>query len=343
VQAEHVGSRRDAIRIRLQQLALHAFTGPSEDEFRRGIAEGRALLAELTDLDDDVGLAQGWTVVEYLHVYIGEMADHAEAQARSFFHAERAGRLREQIQAGGDQPCATIRGPCTAEAMKAQAELMRQSANPIINTGGIALSAAAAAFLGDVPAYRSAESEWRLAIEAGGLEWSGADQALAGLALVLLLTDAPEAAEAMARQGLDVMERLGDVWVVNDWCWLLPLALAKQGRMDEASVLADAFAERYTGMGAEGRIYRGVALSIARRFRGRPEEASTLANEAASIARTTDSNLLRVLALEHLADLQYETDPPAAVGTLKEVAGIHAASGNTVGAQRVARILATLP
>ena len=342
VQAERIGSRRDAIRIRLQQLALYFYTGPSEDEVRLGIAEGRAFLAELTDLDDDVGLAQGWTVIEYLHVLIGEMANHAEAQARSFLHAERAGRLREQIQAGGDQACATIRGPCTVGAMRDQAERMRQSPNPIITVGGIALAAAAAALAGDAPAYREAESEWRLAIDAGGLEWPGADQALAGLALVLLLTDAPEAAEAMARQGLDVMERLGDVWVVTEWSWLLPIALAKQGRIDEASVLADAFAERYPAMGAEGRIYRGVALSIARRYRGRAEEAHALANEAASTARSTDSNLLRALAFEHLADLQCETDPPAATGTLTEVAAIHAASGNTVGAERVARVLATL-
>jgi hypothetical protein len=122
----------------------------------------------------------------------------------------------------------------------------------------------------------------------------------------------------------------------------LPLALAKQERLDEASVLADAFAERYTRMGAEGRIYRGVALSIARRARGRPEEASALANEAASIARSTDSNLLRALALENLAELQHETDPPAAIETLKEVARIHATSGNAVGTERMARVLATL-
>ena len=138
----------------------------------------------------------------------------------------------------------------------------------------------------------------------------GGRSGVGGLALVLLLTDAPEAAEAMARQGLDVMERLGDVWVVSEWSWLVPLALAKQGRMDEASVLADAFAERYTRIGAaEGRIYRGVALSIARHFRGRREEALALANEAVSTARSTDSNLLRALALEHLADLQCESDP----------------------------------
>jgi class 3 adenylate cyclase/tetratricopeptide (TPR) repeat protein len=341
-ETEHVGTRRDAIRIRLQQLALFAYTSPSEDEIRLGISEGRALLAELTDLGDDVGLAQGWTVIEYLHVYIGEMADHAEAQQRSFEYAERAGRLREQLQAGGDQPCAAIRGPCTVDAMTSRAEMMRQSSNPIISTGGIGLAAAAAAMRGDASAYRSAESEWRLAIEAGGFEWSGADQALAGLSLVLLLTDQPEAAEAMARQGLDVMERLGDVWVVSEWSWLVPLALAKQGRTDEASVLADAFAERYTRIGAaEGRIYRCVALSIARRFRGRLEEALTLANEAVTTARSTDSHLLRALALEHLADLQRETDRSAALETLREAAEIHATSGNAAGTERVARALAT--
>ena len=33
-------------------------------------------------------------------------------------------------------------------------------------------------------------------------------------------------------KGSNVMERLGDVWVVNDWGWLVPLAIAAQGRVD---------------------------------------------------------------------------------------------------------------
>jgi class 3 adenylate cyclase len=342
-QAERLGSRRDAIRIRLQQLALYAFTDLSEEVIRRGIAEGRELLAELTELEDDVGLAQGWTVIEYLHVLIGEMADHAEAQWRSFVHADRAGRLREQIQAGGDQPCAIIRGPCTAESTRERSAQMLESANPIVSAGGMALAACAAALTGNRAAYLSLESDWRRAIEAGGLEWPGADQALAGFAPVLLLTDAHEDAEAMARQGLDVMERFGDVWVVNEWGWLLPLALAHQQRLDEASVLVEVFAERYRRMGVEGSIYRGVALSIARRFRGRPDEALALATEAASTARSTDSHLLQALALEHLASLEGDSDPAAATPTLKDVAAIHEAWGNTVGTERVARLLATLP
>jgi class 3 adenylate cyclase len=338
-EARRSTSRRDAIRIRLQQLALYAFVAATEEEIRRGIDEGRTLLSELSDLDDDVGLAQGWTVIEYLHVLVGEMANHAEAQNRSFAHAEHTGRLREQIQAGGDQPCAVIRGPCTVETMRERAEQMRLNPNPIIGAGGFALQAAAAALAGDEEAFRTAEAGWRHAIESNGLEWPGADQALAGLAPVLLLSDAPQAAESMAREGLDVMERLGDVWVVNEWGWLLPLALAKQGRIDEAAVLTDAYSERYTRMGAEGRIYRAVALSHARSARGRNEEARGLAVEAASTARGTDSHLLRALALEHLAELERQTDPDATRATLEEAATVHALWGNVVGAERVAQLL----
>jgi class 3 adenylate cyclase/tetratricopeptide (TPR) repeat protein len=340
-EADETGSRRDAIRIRLQQLALFAWDGASEDGIRGAIAEGRALLAELEEVGDDVGLAQGWTVVEYLHVLIGEVGMHADAQARSFTHAERAGRLREQVQAGGDQACAIIRGPCSVAEMLRHAARMRASANPIIVAGGLALSAAAAALSADTHGYEEAEGEWRRAIEAGGLEWPGADQALAGLAPVLLASGSPEAAEGMAREGIDVMERLGDVWVVNDWGWLLPLALAQQGRADEAAVLADAHAERYRPMGLEGRIYRGVALSGALASRHRRAESLELATETAATARTTDSNLLRTLAFEHLAGLLHDTDPAAAIAILEEAAKIHQAVGNVVGTERAARTLDT--
>ena len=95
----------------------------------------------------------------------------------------------------------------------------------------------------------------------------------------------------------------------------------------EASVLADALSERYMPMGAEGRIYRGVALSIARSTRGRLEEGRALADDAASIARSTDSHLLRALALEHLAEMQNDTISTRRPQTLREVAEIHAAAG----------------
>ena len=64
-----------------------------------------------------------------------------------------------------------------------------------------------------------------------------------------------------------------------------------------------------------------------------------MAVEAASTARGTDSHLLRALALEHLAELERQTDPDAARATLEEAATVHARWGNVVGAERVAQLL----
>jgi class 3 adenylate cyclase len=341
-EAEGAGSRRDALRVRLQQLALYVYIPVPEDETRRGIVEGHAILDELGGLGDDVGLAQGWIVVDYLHYLVGEMASAEDACERSVSHAERAGRLREQVQAGGDQATSLMTGPRSVADLRERAARMRESANPIVAAGGAAAQAVAAALAGDASGHRAAESHWRHAVEVGGLEWPGADHAVTGLPLAQLEMGNPEAAEALAREGLDTMERLGDVWIMNDQGWILPLAVARQGRSDEAALLADAMEERYSPMGVHGRIFRNVALSQARSSRGNRSEALALATEAATLARTTDSNLYRTISFEHLADMQRDADPAAAIRSLEEAATIHAASGNAVGSDRVVRALESL-
>jgi class 3 adenylate cyclase len=340
-EAEAAGSRRDALRVRLQQLALYVYVPLSEEEIRQGIVESHAILDELSGLGDDIGLAQGWIVVDYLHYLVGEMARAEDACERSVAHAERAGRLREQVQAGGDQATSLMTGPRSVTELRARAERMRESANPIVAAGGTAAVAFAAALAGDAPGYRKLEAQWRLEVDVGGLEWPGADHAVT-LPLAQLEMGDPEAAEALAREGLDTMERLGDVWIMSDQGWILPFAIARQGRSDEAAVLTDAMNERYSPIGVQGRIFRNVVLSQARSARGNRSEALALATEAAALARTMESNLYRTISFEHLADMQRDADPAAAIRSLEEAAGIHAASGNAVGSARVARALDSL-
>jgi hypothetical protein len=338
-EAERAGSRRDAIRIRLQQLALYVYVDVTEDRIRAGIAEGRTLLQELAGLGDDVGLAQGWVVIDYLHWLVGEMAAAEEACGRSVAHAMRAGRAREQIQAGGDQATCLLIGPRSREEIRSVGEQRCESPSAVVSAGGEAALAAVAALEGDRAGYRRAEARFRDAVEGGGLEWPGAYISMAGLVPVLLEVGEAERAEAIAREGLETMERLGDVWIINSGGWMLPLALQRQGRADEAAVLADALDERYRQMERFGSVVRGVALSGGRAFRGRRDEAMALAFEAAEIARSMDSNPSRSLALEHLAGLLHGTDPTAAIATLEEVAEVDAAWGNAVGSERVARTL----
>lgn len=340
-EAEQAGSRRDAIRIRLQQLALNVYADVSEDEIRPGILEGRSLLEELSRFGDDVGLAQGWVVVAYLHWLVGEMANVDEAAGRSVVHAVRAGRLREQVQAGGDQATGLILGPLPVPAILELAERRRRSVNAVVAAGGEAGVAAAAALANDRDGYLSAETAWRNAVEAGGLEWPGGYHAIIGLATVLLEVGDPDRAQALAREGVETMERLGDVWVLNGGAFVVPIALARLGAGDEAAILAETIDERYVWMGVPDAVLRGVAVSGARAGRGRREEALSLAFETAEQARSTDSNLYRSLALEHLAHLLHDSDLAAAIVALEEVAAIDEASGNVVGAARVARTLET--
>jgi tetratricopeptide (TPR) repeat protein len=338
-EAEEVGSRRDAIRIRLQQLALYVYVDVSRDEIRRGIGEGRALLEELSELGDDVGLAQGWVVVDYLYWLVGEMANAEEASGRSMAHALRAGRLREQVQAGGDQATALCLGPLSVAELRALSEERRLSPEPVVAAGGEAGLAAASALAGDDAVYREAVTRWRTLVEAHGLEWAGADHATVGLAPILLEAGQAERAEALLREGLDTIERLGDVWLRNSTGFLLSLALFRQGRADEAAVLADALEERYREIEMFGSVNRAIALSAASAYRGRRDEALLLARQAAELGRATDANVSHSLALEHLAGMLHETDPDAAIATLEEVAELDAAWGNAVGADRVARTL----
>ena len=178
-EAERLGSRRNAIRIRLQQLALFVYVDVSEAEIRAGIAEGRSLLDELLGFGDDAGLAQGWVAMEYLHWLVGELANIEDAAGLAVAHAERAGRLREQIVAGADQAVSLILGPLPVSKIRERALRSRESTNPIVAAGGEAGVAAAAA-LADSDGYRAAEARWRYAVESGGLEWPGANHATLG-------------------------------------------------------------------------------------------------------------------------------------------------------------------
>ena len=166
------------------------------------------------------------------------------------------------------------------------------------------------------------------------MEWPGADVGIAALTPCLLAGGMPAAAEVLARQSLDTMGRLGDVWVLNGGSFTLAFTLARQGRGDEAAVLADALDKRYSWMGNPDAVCRSLALSAARASQGRHEEALTFATEAIQLTSTMDSNLLRTLALEVLADATHPVDPAAAVEALEQAKQLDEGAGYSAAAER---------
>lgn len=328
------------IRIRLQQLAFLVYADASEAEIRAGIAEGRSLLETLSHIDDDIGLAQGWVVLEYLHWLVGEVAAVEEAAGRSVIHAQRSERLREQVQAGGDQSIGLILGPFSARAIRKWAKGRSTSSNPVVAAGGYAGLAVAAALTDDLSSYVAAETRWRHAVDSNGLEWPGAQHAVMALAPILLEVGQPERAAALAHRGLETLDRLGDIWMLNGLPYVLSVALCRQGSVQEGLALAMKQNEHYLRMGTMDAIWRSLALSTACAAQGQTGQALVHAKQAAQAVRATDSNLHRSLVLEHLALCFRDVDPATAAATLHEVAAHNRAWENVPGSRRVAATLA---
>ena len=98
------------------------------------------------------------------------------------------------------------------------------------------------------------------------------------------------------------------MWALNGSAFIISLALARQGRTEEAALLAEGHHERHAWIGTTDAVYRGMALSIACAACGRQGEALAHAHEAAQDARSTDSNLYQSLCAGAPRSAQHSTD-----------------------------------
>ncbi len=103
------------------------------------------------------------------------------------------------------------------------------------------------------------------------------------------------------------------MWALNGSAFIISLALARQGRTEEAALLAEGHHERHAWMGTTDAVYRGMALSIACAACGRQGEALAHAHEAAQDARSTDSNLYQSLCAGAPRSAQHSTEPTTAM------------------------------
>ena len=92
------------------------------------------------------------------------------------------------------------------------------------------------------------------------------------------------------------------MWALNGSAFIISLALARQGRTEEAALLAEGHHERHAWMGTTDAVYRGMALSIACAACGRQGEALAHAHEGrAGRALHRLQPLPVAFALEHLS------------------------------------------
>ena len=101
------------------------------------------------------------------------------------------------------------------------------------------------------------------------------------------------------------------MWALNGSAFIISLALARQGRTDEAALLAEGHDERHASMGTTDAVYRGWR-SRSRAPRAGRSEALAHAHEAAQ-TRSTDSNLYQSLCAGAPRPAQHSTEPTTAM------------------------------
>jgi class 3 adenylate cyclase/tetratricopeptide (TPR) repeat protein len=333
-------------RVQAQLLALQGvYRDATDAECEKLLARGQPLVARLEELDDHVGLAQAYVVMEYLYWVLGRPGEAAAYAARAVLTAESAGRAREQFQAGGDLGVYLSSGFLPVEEVQAALAGFPDPPGPAWQLARLAVTATAHAFRGDLSQFDLAQAEWADYADAHGLQWLKAIQGLP-MAMARLEVGDGAGAEAVLRMSMETMDRLGDVWGHTTAEVHLPRALAAQGREAEAVELTEQLraADFAFWFDSDTRIQQLHLSALTLRVQGRLPQAEQEARRCVDLAAGKQLTVLHTAALEQLADIVELGGRADDARQVRATAlGIHEQVGNRAGAARVRAQLETEP
>src|SRR5579862_1675579 len=292
---------------------------------------------------DDGLLAHAWSRLGLAQLALCQIAamqdalEHARQAAESAAEHTRSSIRRQLALAAllGPAPREVAMQLCHELLAEAKAEDDRQSAvgiaNYIATLDAYAgrFESARARLAGTLPAIE--ESGNRLALEVQ--KWRAGR--------VELLASAPAAAESLFREGIALLETLGDKGGnLASYLVFLGEALHEQMRDAEAEETLTLAAEVANTADVEVRVVGRSTLARIRARAGRIDEAEALAREAVAIADGTDAPIMRADALRALAVVLSEAASVAeSEDAARDAIALYEAKGSTVGAAATRRLL----
>jgi tetratricopeptide (TPR) repeat protein len=302
-ESARVGDEQMEIRARLAQLSLFMAYEPEgvTERMRRTAEEAIPILERL---GDDQGLSIAWRSLCEVYLMGCRTADLEAAAERAAFHAERAGDRAGLTDAISWLVLVPILGMMPPETGIRRCEEMRARApgDRVVEAYADLVEGMMEAMLGRFDEGRAKEhrglgilADLGMTVSTGGMSINvGNVERYAGDL---------EAAERTSREGIELLESIGEKGYLSTHAALLGQVLYLQGRFDECEEMTRLAEEAGASDDIPTQVlWRHIRAKLIARV-GRHDEAVALAEEAVALNEGTDSWDIRADALLDLGEV----------------------------------------
>ena len=291
-------------------------------------------LAVLEAHGDELGQCRALCLRARQELIEGHMAAADEAWERAAEHALHVGDEAALFEILDWRAAAALFGPTPVSVAIARCREIHEQLNgsPVAAARILRPMAALHAMAGELEeARRLVAAGDEILGELGGLQAAITQQE----ALVELLADRPDAAEATLRRGYEALAEMGEKALLATTAAMLAQAVYAQGRHEEAAELCrvseECAAEEDVSAQVESRAVRAKLIAA----EGRLEEAEALAAEAVRLAERTDFLTLHAGALMDLGEVLGEAGRSEEAGAAVEAAlELYLRKGDVVSSER---------
>jgi class 3 adenylate cyclase/tetratricopeptide (TPR) repeat protein len=335
--AEEFGDERTALLGRQRRIWNDLMRGAGMVDSVEPI---EATVAEAEQMGDAAILAEGLMRLGVIASWLGANTRAEHQLRRAMTHAQALGDPKIEADARRWVGIVLLWGPTPVEEALVEVRALAQAAGPgLAHAELLVVEGTLLALTGDFERGRRLAAEGRRELlELGqNVQYAGIGQPAA---MIELLADDDAAAERILREGHEILTAAGERGFLSTVSALLGLALARQGRYDEA----DRFAEESREAGSHDDIITQLYLRIVKArvaaAKGDLQGAATLAAEVVALTDETDDCFDGPIGVLEVVDF---LEPAARRGPLEQALAETEKKGNIVSVERIRAKLAALP
>jgi class 3 adenylate cyclase/tetratricopeptide (TPR) repeat protein len=328
-----IGDRRIELRAATRYRFTWMIRSP-EANHAGPLAEMERAIAAFEELDDDAGLAEALRLVGIVRLWAGQCGEALQLWERAAAHARKAGDPRLEVDVRHWMGVALTQGltPAGEAIDRIRALLRGHEDDPLHRSHMSRFVAELEAMRGRFPEARSLLDEGMEVARQLGLVMAVGSGYQRSAGQIAFLAGDMKMAEAALREGLETLERIGDIGhrvsVAADLALVL---LEMDGREREVLALADVNARLMIEDDVDAVVRWDAARARALGRLGDAAEAERLARRSVDRAWATDYSGLRALSQIALAEVLLRSGRrEEAAGALKKAIASHEAKGNVV-------------